>query len=651
MSYTWYYISMQEISLTLFKDAELLPILFTCILFSIVVFVIFHFSKDNDHDESLKKQQYKFHATKTYPKYTKKDIRNLILITGCYAIVSLWKLGSTTFPTTTWQPTSSTGSQDVVFKLTDDTTFNAIYTIYGEGDNNSNSDTYQLGTEGMIIYGSNDNETWEQITTLEKGSIYQYQIIEGNWDYEYVWLHSSNKNNSLTEFALRNLESTGFVSLEVSLDGASDSQYPATLLIDEQDKLVLTPTYEDESYFDEIYHPRNAWEIANGQDMYATVHPLLGTNIMALFIKLFGMSPFVWRLPGAIFGILLIPLFYVIARRLFKKTTLATIAGVLLACDFMHLTTSRIGTLEPFSVFWILVMFYFMIRYIQMSWYDTPFLKQFKYLALCGISMGIAIATKWTACYSAVGLAILLFGYFGIQYMDYQKNKKKNKQLVALFPKRLAVTIGLCFVFFIGIPIIIYVLSYMPDKVWKGDSWSIANVWKQCLYMYNYHSKLQATHPYSSTWNQWLFDIRPIWYYNGYDSNGYQHTISCFSNPLMTWMAIGSILFTLVDGIRAKKLSSGVICIGYITALAPWIIITRCVFAYHFYPTSFFAILSIVYLFSYLWDMGKVGKSVVIIYIVVYILLFLAFLPATAGFATTNSYIKSIEWFSTWYFG
>ncbi len=641
---------MQKISLTLFQDAELLPILLTCILFSIVVFICFHFMKDKEQETLTNKKQ-TFHATKIYPKYNKKDIRNILLITGCYAIISLWKLGSTTFPTTTWQPTSSTGSQDIVFHLTEDTTFNAIYTIYGEGDNNSNTDTYQLGTEGMIVYGSKDNETWKQITTLEKGSIYQYQIIEGNWDYEYVWLHSSNKNNSLTEFALRNSEDTGFVSLEVSLDGASDSQYPATLLIDEQDKLVLTPTYEDASYFDEIYHPRNAWEIANGQDMYATVHPLLGTNIMALFIKLFGMSPFVWRLPGAIFGILLVPLFYAIARRLFKKTSLATIASILLAADFMHLTTSRIGTLEPFSVFWILVMFYFMIRYIQMSWYDTPFLKQFKYLGLCGISMGIAIATKWTACYSAVGLAILLFGYFGVQYMDYKKNRKKNNELVSIFPKRLGITIGLCFVFFIGIPILIYALSYLPDKVWKGDSWSFANVWKQCLYMYNYHSKLEATHPYSSTWNQWLFDLRPIWYYNGYDSNGYQHTISCFSNPLMTWMAIGGILFTFVDGIRTKKSSSAVICVGYITALAPWIIITRCVFAYHFYPTSFFAILSIVYLFSYLWDMGKVGKTVIIIYIVVYCLLFLMFLPATAGFATTNSFIKSIEWFSTWYFG
>lgn len=656
---------MKNLSLEYFNDAALLPVALLCFLFSTVIWIYFYFIKDKTMQEEEKKDVPVLsfvHSTKPYPSYRKKDIRNIIWITGIYAIISFYQLGSLKFPVTTWQP-SKTG-QDIVFELKTDTNFDAIYTIYGEGDNNSNPDTYQLGTEGIQIYGSNDHHSWDLITTLKKGSIYQYQIIEGNWKYKYVWLRSTNKNNSLTEIGLRSSSHTSFVPLSIEMDGQKDSQYPATLLIDEQDKLVLHPTYYDQSYFDEIYHPRNAWEIANGQDMYATVHPLFGTNTMALFIKLFGMSPFVWRLPGALFGIFMIPLMYGIARRLFYKTSIATIASILLAFDFMHLTTSRIGTLEPFSIFWIMVMFYYMIRYIQMSWYDTTFFKQLKYLSLCGITMGIAIATKWTACYSAVGLAILLFTYFFIQYSDYQKAKKhlKNAHLVPseealaihikdVFPKCFAITIGLCFIFFIFIPIIIYAISYIPDRVWKNDGWSFMNVWKQCEYMFQYHSSLNATHPYSSTWKQWLLDLRPIWYYNGYDVNNSQHTISCFSNPLMTWLSLGGIVFTVLDGIRTKKQSALVIVIGYITALAPWMIITRCVFAYHFYPTSIFAILSIAYLFSYLWEYGIAGKSVVCFYIVMYILLFVVFLPATAGFATTNAYIKSLEWFSTWYFG
>jgi hypothetical protein len=41
-----------------------------------------------------------------------------------------------------------------------------------------------------------------------------------------------------------------------------------------------------------------------------------------------------------------------------------------------------------------------------------------------------------------------------------------------------------------------------------------------------------------------------------------------------------------------------IIMVGYLTALVPWIFITRCVFAYHFYPSSCFLILLVVYIFS-----------------------------------------------------
>jgi dolichyl-phosphate-mannose--protein O-mannosyl transferase len=121
------------------------------------------------------------------------------------------------------------------------------------------------------------------------------------------------------------------------------------------------------------------------------------------------MNTLAWRIPGVIAGILIIPLMYAIAKMIFQKRKLAAIAAVLCAGDFMHLATSRIATLEPFSVLFILAMFYFMIKYFYTSFFDTSFKKTLGILLTCGIFMGIAISTKWTACYSAVGLAILLF--------------------------------------------------------------------------------------------------------------------------------------------------------------------------------------------------------------------------------------------------
>lgn len=657
---------MNDMSLKLFHNSELLTILLFCLLATFVLLVIFHFIKET---EVSTKRSYK--STLPFVKTSrekqpilKKEWFMILLVAFFYTIVSFHQLGSNVFPTTTWQPTSQQG-QSVIFELPEETQFSKIVTIYGEGNNNALASGYQLGNDQMTFEGSNDLENWQVLGTIQDSSIFKYSSIEGSFNYRYVRMNSMSYFDTVSEIGIYDATSDCFLPIQVQEDAYRDSQYPAELLIDEQDKLVSTPTYYDEAYFDEIYHPRNAYEIANGLDMYATVHPLLGTNVMALSIKLFGNSPFAWRLPGAIFGILIVFMIYFLARLIFQNHKIALIAEILCAADFMHITTSRIATLEPISVFLILVMFYFMIRYYYTSFYDTSFKKTLLLLLASGISMGLAISAKWTACYSAIGLAILLFTNLGTRFYEYHKAKyclnhydeyTESQRQEALKIKdtlvhHFTITILWCFVFFIFIPIIIYVLVYLPDRVWKQDSWSISNVWKQCLYMYNYHTNLTATHPYQSNWYEWLVDARPIWYYFGINAQGNSQTIACFSNPLLTWTGLIAIIYCLVKTFYERSEDGWIILVGFITALGPWmLLVNRCVFSYHFYPTSMFVILAIAYLCKDL-DKSKVGRIIIQIFLFLYIYLFLLFLPVTCGFPTTLSNIKSLEWFSGWYFG
>jgi hypothetical protein len=656
---------MSELSLAVFHDTELLAILLVCAAAIFLIWLIFHFlPKKKTKDPHEPESSLPFVApSRHFKKYTKRDWFLIFVITVPYAIISFWQLGTTVLPTTTWQPTASSGKQDVIFELTGDTNFSAIYTFYGDGDNSFNPDSLN-GTNAMTLYGSNDGTSWEKLTTMEVGSIYTYGIKEGTWNYHYVKLSSAYVTNTLSEIGFRNADSTGFLPVSIYQDEYKDSTYPATILIDEQDKLKLHPTYLDQAYFDEIYHPRNAWEIATGHIMYATVHPLFGTNLIALSIKAFGMNTLAWRLPGVIAGILIVPLMYAIAKLIFQKENLAAIAALLCAGDFMHLATSRIATLEPFSVLFILLMFYFMIKYFYTSFFDTSLKKTLGTLCICGIFMGIAIATKWTACYSAVGLAVILFSSLFRRMYEYFQAKKQLKTLEELsdaqaheammirdfFWKKFWITILCCCVFFIAIPIVIYWLSYLPDRVWHDDTWSIINVWNHNMYMYDYHVNLKATHPYSSVWYMWIVDARPIWYSLTTDAAGLQHSISCFSNPLLTWMGLIAFVSAFIDVLTKRNKNAWIILIGYLSALLPWVFITRCVFAYHFYPSSCFLILLVVYFFQKFIDKPK-GKIFIRIFLAAYVILFLAFLPATAGFGTTTSYIKSLEWFGSWYFG
>ncbi len=658
---------MNTISLFVFQNEELLGILIKCLLAVTGLVLLFRKTKRSKRKESVSKKSHLSFVkpSKTIPPFDHQDYLILLIACVCYAIISFTRLGSTTFPTTTWQPQPQEDNQSVIFELPEYAHFDSIYVLYGEGDNNSNPDRYQLGVEDMVLEGSNDLQIWEPVTTLEKGSIYEYQIIEGNWDYRYIRLTAASKNQTLTEIGFKQFHTDTFLPIAVYQDSYADSNYPASLMIDEQDKLVIRPTFYDEGYFDEVYHPRNAWEIANGQRMYATVHPLFGTNLMAFFIRLFGMSPFVWRLPGALFGIAILPVFYHILHLLFSNKKCKILGIALCAADFMHLTTSRIGTLEPFSVFFILLMFDWMMKYFLTSFYDTKLPTTWKYLFLSGLFMGIGIATKWTACYSAVGLAVILFSNFAQRYIECRKAKQfllqcdgtreemdEAQHIVSFFPKAITQTILLCFLFFILLPAVIYWLSYLPDHVWKNDTWSIANVWSQNMYMYHYHTNLVATHPYQSSWYQWLLDIRPIWYYSGVVSQGTSYSISCFSNPLLTWVGLPAILYTLYACFRRKDAIAWLIVIGYLSALLPWVsFVQRCVFAYHFYPTSFFTMLAIVYLFSKLMQRNAKWQTVMVVYLVAYVFLFVLFLPVTAGFGTSRTFIQFLEWFPTWYFG
>ena len=614
---------MQKLSLLFFSNSEFLTLLCLTLLILGIGYFLYHL-------EFFKTDKHRY-------------LLSLTLLTIIYAVISFWQLGSTTFPTTTWQP--AVEKQEIVLNFGKIEKFDAIYTIYGEGDNNSNPQSYQIGTQDIHLFGSNDLQQWQEITVLKQGNIYTYSIQEGYWEYQYIKLVTTNKNNSLTEIGFRNLAHSNFLPVTILQDEYKNTKYPAKMLIDEQDKLVLSPTYYNQAYFDEIYHVRNAWEIANRQYMYASVHPLLGTNIIALSIHLFGMHPFAWRLPGAIASVLMLPVLYGILKHLLKRDYLSLIGSFLLAADFMHITTARIATLEPFSILFILCSFYWMLKYCRSNFYTLPMWKGILYLFLSGIFMGLSIATKWTGCYAAIGLAIMLFTNWIQRFLEYKKDKEAHQQ----FFKILLTTMLACILFFIIIPIVIYCISYIPDKIFRNEPWTIANVWKQAQQMYHYHVNLNATHPYQSTWFQWILDLRPMWYYVGTKGNVF-HTISCFSNPLLTWIGLPAILFTTYRTLCKKDIVGWYIVVGYFSGLLPWIIyVQRIVFAYHFYPTSLFTIIAIVYCINLLNN--RKMSIVVSAYLAAYLALFILFLPVITGFGTSQQFARFLAWLPGWYFG
>ncbi len=268
-------------------------------------------------------------------------------------------------------------------------------------------------------------------------------------------------------------------------------------LFDEHELWSDRYTYMNSTYFDEIYHPRTAYEHLNNVYPYEVSHPPLGKLIISIGIAMFGMVPFGWRFMGTLFGVLMVPILYVFLKNLFGKTPVALCGAALFTFDFMHLVQTRIATIDTYGVFFILVSYYFMYR-----WLAVPAGKKLRHyvlpLFLSGLFWGVGCASKWTVVYAGAGLALLWLLGMIFKAGDWHEAELaaqtqpvppevRREVTEAMFreeqpawtPPRVPSftahawgTVGLSVVFFVVIPLMIYTASYFPYAAAKGNGGS-----------------------------------------------------------------------------------------------------------------------------------------------------------------------------------
>lgn len=416
----------------------------------------------------------------------------------------------------------------------------------------------------------------------------------------------------------------------------------AAALCDEVDTVPASSTYYNSSYFDEIYHARTAYEHLRGVYPYEVSHPPLGKEILSLGIALLGMTPFGWRCMGALFGVVMLPLMWDLLRRMFRDDRVALCGAALLAFDFMHLTQTRIATIDSFATLFILLMYLFLYRYFTEG--------KLRHLAACGVTFGIGAATKWTCLYAGAGLGVLWALHWVFSGVRAHRAGDGRR-----YARRLLGNIGFCLVFFVLVPGMIYYASYYPYGAARGLHGAgmyftreyAAIVLENQRFMFTYHSGLVATHPYSSRWWQWLLDLRPILYYLSY-GDGTVSTIGAFVNPLLCW---GGLLALPVLAYRAWKCDRTAlfILVGYLAQVLPWVFISRLTFEYHYFAATLFLVLALGYVFDRLRQRGSFG--IVYVFTAASGALFALFYPVLTGVTVSRSYAWNVlKWLPDWPF-
>ncbi|HEY0828889.1 MAG TPA: phospholipid carrier-dependent glycosyltransferase, partial [Bacilli bacterium] len=590
-------------------------------------------------------------------KLGRKDYGLLIGLIVVYTIVALINLGSFKAPESLWKPAN--GGE-------------GLYVDFGESKQLQRMSSFGGPGNGKYkIEFSDDASTWSGQQSIERevGNVFKWVSTDLSVTARYVRVSAETPGFRLNELAFYEMNNSGTplpISTIVPDENISElTEGKAENLFDEQREAAYTPTYLNGTYFDEIYHARTAYEQLHGIEAYESTHPPLGKIIIGWGTAIFGMNPFGWRIAGTLFGIAMIPLMYIFARRLFRKPEYAFISAFLLSFDFMHFVQTRIATIDVYGVFFIMLMFYYMYRYYRTSFYYHSLNRTLILLGLSGLFFGIGVASKWISLYAGAGLAVIFFISLFERYSQYRKaknrhfnkNSKLSKEIqshdahiMAVFPKYTLATLASCLLFFILIPAVIYTMSYIPYLNVKGVKHDLKDIVVYQKNMYDYHKNLVATHPFSSNWAEWPIIARPVWYYGGAAPEGKISSIAAMGNPAIWWVGIAGILGALYLGYRKRDRNILFLFVAMCSLYVPWMLVTRLTFIYHFFAMVPFMIFCIVYVMKHFKEQAlPYVKSLIYSYMALVFLLFVMFYPILSGAVVYRRYGDVfLRWFSSW---
>ena len=428
---------------------------------------------------------------------------------------------------------------------------------------------------------------------------------------------------------------------------------------------ILSPPHGQ--VFDEIYFPVDAYDDVKGMEMcrpttvdcmynYFDPEPPLAKLMIAAgewgygwyraqhehitgdYID-HGFNTFGWRIAVCIFGSLCVPLMYLLARRLWPFRLFAIAAATLVCFDGMFFLQSRIGMIDIFPIFFILLAYTMYLVHTQSR---TP-TGSLVTLFLLGLTLGVGIASKWIVLAAWASIVFLLVARVVRRHVDINIGGPRNpiwswgRGEGSAIPggARWDVYLPLALVALVAIPLAIYVASWYPFFA-RGQFHNLADLIDYQVSSYRYHATLTATHPYGSPWWSWPFLSRPVVYYEEYTNLGIDQwtgqplisLIENLGNPWIWWTSIPCVLSLPYFIVRYRSFAATVILLGFITQYLPWSHITRVLFLYHMFGGLIFMILALAFVLAHIAaNYRPAGRRLLIAHLGVTVAAFFYFYP------------------------
>lgn len=370
-------------------------------------------------------------------------------------------------------------------------------------------------------------------------------------------------------------------------------------------------------------------------------HPLLGKQLLALSMMVFGDNAIGWRAGSLIFAALALWATMRMTWLASRSRFAALAAGVFAATNFMLLVQARIAMLDTYMIGFVMLACWSLVAAVRSEGAAVRLR-----VILAGLLFGFAFATKWNVA------PVIAFAGIAVFVGNLRARNGAGRRPLG------RMHIIEAFVWLAVLPLAVYFASYETIRLLDVPNRHYTDPFTWQRYMLDLQESVVSHHTYMSNWWQWVLDWRPIWYFYE-EYGGAWRGLFFIGNPLQMWTGLAALLACLWLGVMRQRMDCLAVFGAWLAALALWIIAPKPVqFYYHYLICGqFLAIALALALDAVVWRQmfagnrwGRyVGRGWAVAFLVANTLLFAWFVPVltTMPLAGRTSFLD-YAWLPSW---
>ncbi|MBB5715894.1 phospholipid carrier-dependent glycosyltransferase [Sphingomonas aerophila] len=317
--------------------------------------------------------------------------------------------------------------------------------------------------------------------------------------------------------------------------------------------------------FDEVHYVPAARTLLTLAHPANAEHPLLGKELIALGVWMFGDTPVGWRAMSTLAGTATVLGCYAALWLLYRRVWTATLGAVLVLLNFTVFIQSRIAMLDGFMAAFVVLALACLLWSAKANGAEAVWARWIG----GAMFLGLAVACKWAAA------PYVLFA--ALAFLLLKRGNPHRWPGLSWWAGPIMLGV---------VSVATYLATFMPAFFYATEPISVSTLLPYQLAMFKLQEQVLPPHTYQSSWEGWVLMIRPIWYlYEPVD--GAQRGILFVGNPVIMWGGLVAVAASLWAWARERDVRTGALAGLWVASYLVWALVPKSPsFFYYYYLPS-----------------------------------------------------------------